>query len=194
MAALVNIPSHLGYLTVGLLVGGESMGIPLPGETALITASVLAQDGSLRIEAVILVAAVAAIVGDNFGYLIGRRAGRRLMERPGRYQERRLEALRRGEAFFERHGAKAVFLGRWVAALRIWAAWLAGMTEMRWPTFLLWNALGGMAWALCFGLVGYFLGEAATHLIARAGVVVAAAVGLAGVVALLFVWRRHPRP
>lgn len=193
MAALINIPSNLGYLALAALVGGEAMGIPLPGETALIAGSLLAQDGSLQIELVIAVAAAGAIIGDNIGYLIGRRAGRRLMLRAGRGQERRLRALDRGEAFFDRHGPKAVFLGRWVAALRIWAAWLAGMTEMPWRSFLLWNALGGIAWALCFGLIGYFAGEAAAHLITRLGVGAAVVVGAAAGVALVVVARRHRR-
>jgi membrane protein DedA with SNARE-associated domain len=166
------------------------MGIPLPGETALIAGSVFAQKGGLSIELVIVIAASAAIVGDNIGYLIGRRYGRRLMTRPGRRQERRLRALEQGTAFFDRHGPKAVFFGRWVAALRIWAAWLAGMTNMPWHSFLLWNALGGVLWALCFGLVGYIAGEAAAHVIARAGVGLAAVLVAAAAILYVVLKRR----
>lgn len=174
--ALVDVPRNLGYPLLALLVGAEASGIPLPGETALIASSVLASDGHLAIEWVIAIAAAAAIVGDNIGYVIGDRFGRRLITRPGRTQRRRLEALERGNALMARHGPKAVFFGRWIAGLRIWASWLAGMTDMPWRSFLVWNALGGITWALWFGLLGYFGGEAAAHLVARVGVGIAAAV------------------
>jgi membrane protein DedA with SNARE-associated domain len=108
------------------------------------------------------------------------------MERPGRTKVRRQVALARGEQLFDRHGAKAVFLGRWIALLRIWAAWLAGIAGMRWRTFLLWNALGGIGWALFFGLLGYWGGEATAHLVARLGVGAAIAIGLG--VAGVWVW------
>jgi len=163
---------------LALFVGVESSGVPVPGETALIAASVLASQGHLSIELVIPIAAAAAIVGDNIGYLLGARFGRRFLERPGWFHERRVAALAQGDQLFRNHGGKAVFFGRWIAVLRIWAAWLAGMSDMPWRSFLLWNALGGIAWALCFGLLGYFGGEAAAHLAARAGVGVAIAVGV----------------
>src|SRR4029450_4200497 len=102
-------------------------------------------------------------------------------------QARRLEALEKGNALMERHGPKAVFFGRWIAGLRIWAAWLAGMTTMPWRSFLLWNALGGIVWALWFGLLGYFGGEAAAHLVEKVGIGAAITVGLAVVVAYVIV-------
>jgi membrane protein DedA with SNARE-associated domain len=163
-------------------VGVESSGVPVPGETALIASAVLASQGHLEIELVIVVAAAAAIVGDNIGYFLGSRLGRRFFERPGWFHERRLAALTAGDALFNNHGGKAVFLGRWVAVLRIWAAWLAGMSDMPWRSFLLWNALGGIAWALCFGLLGYFGGEAAAHVVARIGVGAAIAIAVGFVV------------
>jgi membrane protein DedA with SNARE-associated domain len=175
---LIDIPENVGYAAVAVFVGMEASGIPVPGETALIGAAVLASQGKLSIELVIAIAAVSAIVGDNIGYFLGRRYGRRLMERPGRTKERRQVALERGEHLFDRHGAKAVFLGRWIALLRIWAAWLAGIAGMRWRSFLFWNALGGIGWALFFGLLGYWGGEATAHLVARLGVGAAIAVGL----------------
>ena len=164
---LIDSPEHVGYLAVAVFVGVEASGVPVPGETALIAAAVLASQGKLSIELVIAIAAAAAIVGDNIGYLLGRRFGRRLIERPGRTKPRRQVALARGEQLFDRHGAKAVFLGRWIALLRIWAAWLAGIAGMRWRTFLLWNALGGIGWALFFGLLGYWGGEATAWAWAR---------------------------
>jgi membrane-associated protein len=156
----MHVDPNLGYAALAALVGAESMGVPLPGETALLAAAVLASQGKLQIELVIAIAAVAAIVGDNLGYWIGRKGGRRLFELRGPLRRHRQAALVRGESFFERHGAKAVFLGRWIAWLRITAAWLAGISQMRWPGFLLWNALGGAAWALSIGLLAYFVGPA----------------------------------
>lgn len=194
--ALLHISKSVGYPLLALLVGAEASGVPLPGETALIGSAVLASDGHLSIEIVIAIAAVAAIVGDNIGYLIGARFGRRLLTRPGRTQRRRLEALVRGNALMERHGPKAVFFGRWIAGLRIWASWLAGMTTMPWRSFLVWNALGGITWALWFGLLGYFGGEAAAHVVARAGLGVAIAVVsgfVAGYVVLHLRVRRRRR-
>src|SRR4051794_20223811 len=190
---LIDIPEHVGYAAVAIFVGAEASGVPVPGETALIGAAVLASQGELSIEIVIAIAAAAAIVGDNIGYMLGARFGRRLMERPGRTQERRLEALSRGEQLFDRHGPKAVFLGRWIALLRIWAAWLAGMASMRWRSFLLWNALGGICWALFFGLLGYFGGEAVAELAARVGVGVAIAVGAAAVAVWVVLHHRRRR-
>jgi membrane protein DedA with SNARE-associated domain len=102
--ALLEIPKHLGYPLLALLVGAEASGVPLPGETALITSSVLASDGDLAIAAVIAIAAAAAIIGDNIGYVIGQRFGKRLLTRPGRTQRRRLEALEKGNTLMERHG------------------------------------------------------------------------------------------
>ena len=102
-------------------------------------------------------------------------------------------ALQRGEELFERHGPKAVFLGRWIALLRIWAAWLAGIAGMRWRSFLLWNALGGIGWALFFGLLGYWGGEATAELVARAGVGVAIVVGAGALLTWLVLHRRRPR-
>jgi membrane protein DedA with SNARE-associated domain len=190
---LIDVPENVGYLAVAVFVGVEASGVPVPGETALIAAAVLASQGKLSIELVIAIAAAAAIVGDNIGYMLGRRFGRRLMERPGRTKVRRQLALTRGEQLFARHGPKAVFLGRWIALLRIWAAWLAGIAGMRWPSFLLWNALGGVGWALFFGLLGYFGGEATAELVARLGVGAAVVVVAAAGVLWVMVHRRQGR-
>ena len=189
MLALFKIPAHLGYVAVCALVGAESAGVPLPGETALITAGVLAQHGEFSIELVIVVAAVGAIVGDNIGYVIGRTGGRTLLERPGPLERHRREILARGEPFFERHGPKAVFLGRWVAWLRITSAWLAGISRMQWPVFLFWNALGGIAWATSVGLLAYFLGHAAERIFKIGGL--AAVVVILLVLGGYLVWRRR---
>ena len=171
LVLLVVPASGLGYLLLAALVGGESAGVPLPGETALITAAVLASQGKLSLPLVVATCAAGAIVGDNFGYLLGRKGARRLLQRPGRLEERRRSFLARGEKFFARHGGKTVFLGRWLPFLRITAAWLAGANHMPWPKFLAWNAAGGIAWATSVGVFAYFVGEAAVAVIHTAGYV-----------------------
>jgi membrane-associated protein len=189
MLALIKIPTHLGYLVLFALVGAESTGVPVPGETALITAGVLAHHRRFAIALVIATAAVAAIAGDNLGYLIGRTGGRRLLERPGFLERYRRQILIKGEPFFERHGPKAVFLGRWVAGLRIAAAWLAGINRMPWPVFVFWNALGGIAWATSVGLLAYYVGAAAERIFKLTGLVGIAAALLVSAAYLL--WRRR---
>ena len=160
----------------------------MPGETALLTAGVLASHGDFRIEFVILAAAAGAIIGDNLGYVVGRTGGRRLLERPGAFERYRRGMLESGEPFFRKHGPKAVFLGRWIAALRIAAACLAGINRMPWPVFLFWNALGGIAWATSVGLLAYFLGPTAERLFKYVGIGGVAVVVIVGV-AILW-WRR----
>jgi membrane protein DedA with SNARE-associated domain len=178
LALLTGAAKQAGYPMLALLVGLESMGIPLPGETALIAAAVLAASGHLDIVPVIAIAAAAAIVGDNCGYVIGRLGGRRLLERPGPFAGARRQALERGDRLFTRHGGKAVFFGRWISLLRIWAAWLAGATRMSWPRFLAFNAAGGICWAVSVGLLSYFVGAAAAELFGRIGVAVALAIAI----------------
>jgi membrane protein DedA with SNARE-associated domain len=189
MSALlfISLPAtRIAYVLLALLVGGESAGLPLPGETALITASILASQDKLWLPLVIAVAAATAIVGDNIGYELGRHGARRILERPGRFEERRKEFLERGEAFFERHGAKTVFLGRWLPFLRVTAAWLAGANHMPWPRFFAWNALGGISWAISVGVFAYLAGEVAVRIFHDAGYVLLALVAL-GLVGLA-VW------
>jgi undecaprenyl-diphosphatase len=180
----VAVPEHLGYLVLVLLIAGESAGVPLPGETALLAGGVLASRGDLSIELVIVLAAAAAIVGDNIGYAIGRAGGRRLILGPGPLQRHRIALVQHAEPFFARHGPKAVFLGRWFAGLRIAAAWMAGIARMPWPVFLFYNAMGGILWACAIGLLAYALGSSADHLITTFGVagLVALAIAIAAVV------------
>ena len=152
------------------IIAAESAGVPVPGETALIAAAILAERGHYSIVSVIVVAAAAAIVGDNIGYWIGRTGGRALLERWGpirRYAER---ALPPGERFFRRHGGKTVFIGRFVAVLRVTAAWLAGITHMPWWRFFLWNAAGGIVWATGVSLLAYYFGKAAADAVQTYGI------------------------
>ncbi len=191
LASIVDV-SHVGYPLLFLLVMAESGGVPVPGETALIAGGVLASEGKLEIELVILVVALAAIVGDNLGYLIGRKGGRWVLERPGRFHRQRLEVLAVGEPFFERHGPKAVFFGRFLLGLRVWASWLAGATRMPWHKFVFWNACGGICWATGVGLLAYFLGQSASNLVELFGLwgLVAFVLAVAGTLVLR---RRHRR-
>jgi membrane protein DedA with SNARE-associated domain len=152
-----------------LLIGIESAGVPLPGETALVASGVLASQGKLNIAAVIAVAALAAILGDNAGYWIGRKGGRKLLERWSFVSRHAQKVLPRAERIFAKHGGKTVFFGRFIAILRITAAWMAGISHMPWWRFLLFNAAGGILWATAVGLVAYFAGRAAADAIQTYG-------------------------
>jgi membrane protein DedA with SNARE-associated domain len=180
---VLDFVSHHGLPLLFVVVMLESFGIPLPGETALILFGVLASKGDYRIEWVITVAALAAIVGDNLGYwLIGRLGGRALFHR-NRWLKRWSDAiLPRAERIMHRHGGKTVFFGRFVAILRFTAAWVAGLGKMPWWRFLFWNAAGGIVWATVVGLVAFYGGKAAADAIQRYGIFAAG-----GVIGLLAV-------
>jgi membrane protein DedA with SNARE-associated domain len=184
LAALFSISSGLGYL-LPAVIGLESMGVPSPGETALILASVLASEGKLNIVLVLVIGISSAIVGDNIGYWLGRKIGREVLEAPGPFRKRRVRLIATGDRFFAKHGGKAVFLARWVALVRVAAAWLAGINEMKFIHFFAWNALGGITWGITFGLVGYFGGRGAADAITRYGVVAAIVLGALIVLALI---------
>jgi membrane protein DedA with SNARE-associated domain len=195
LASILNVSQlvqDFGYPLLFVLVMSESSGVPIPGETTLIAAAVLASEGKLHIALVIPIAAAGAIVGDNIGYLIGRKGGRWLLERPGAFRRQRLEALNVGEPFFEKHGPKAVFFGRFLLGLRVWASWLAGTTRMRWSSFAVWNALGGICWASAIGLAAYYLGHSAGGAVEAFGIYGLVAV-LIAVVGGVVMHRRHAR-
>ncbi|MBV9839058.1 MAG: DedA family protein [Solirubrobacterales bacterium] len=185
--AIIGLSDNLGYL-LPAIIGLESMGIPSPGETALVAAAILASQGKLQIWLVIVIGVASAIIGDNTGYLLGRKFGREVLEAPGPFHKRRLLVIRAGDRFFERHGPKAVFLARWIALVRFAAAWLAGINEMRFPVFFFWNALGGITWGTTYGLAGYFGGNAASHVLSEVGVI--GAIVLAAVVVIGYVYVR----
>ena len=171
----------------------ESAGLWLPGETALIAAAVLAAKGHLSIAGVIAVAAVAAIIGDNIGYWIGRKVARPVIDRWERVRRYADRVLPPAERFFQRHGGKAVFLARFFGGLRVTGAWMAGITHMQWWRFLFWNAAGGIVWAFGVGLLAYYAGRAAADALARYGVYAAIAGGIVVVIviAALHLWRRR---
>jgi membrane protein DedA with SNARE-associated domain len=186
--------THHGLPLLFVVVMLESFGVPLPGETALIFFGVLASKGNYNITWVIVITAAGAIVGDNLGYwLIGRWGGRALFRRNRWLQRWSDGVLPRAERLMERHGAKTVFFGRFVAILRFTAAWVAGLGRMPWWRFLFWNAAGGIAWAVLVGLVAYYSGQAAADAIQRYGLFAAAgvvALVVLGAVGLHFARRR----
>lgn len=156
--SLVDFLDTFGYLAVALAIAVESSGIPAPGETMLLIGAIYAATGHMNIALVIAAATAGAVAGDNLGYWAGRRLGRDFVLRHGHWVRLDEARLARGEAFFERHGDKTVFLGRFLAVLRAYAAFLAGVNRMPYGSFMLYNALGGVVWALTFGLLGYYLG------------------------------------
>lgn len=157
---LLALLHHYGYEAVFVAIAGESMGIPMPGETMLVTASVFAgTTHQLNIGFVILAAVAGAIIGDNLGYLIGRWGGYRLLHRFGKYVFLTEKHLQVGEYLFYKYGGKIVFFGRFFTILRTWAAFLAGVNKMPWKAFLLFNTLGALLWADFYGLAGYFFGQ-----------------------------------
>lgn len=171
----------------------ESMGIPMPGETALVATALYAgTTHSLSVSSVIAVAAMAAVVGDNLGYLAGRRIGLPLVLRYGHYVRLNKPRLRVGQYLFLRHGGKIVFFGRFIALLRTYAALLAGVNLMDWRHFLIVNALGGVCWATIFGMGAYLLGKQFEHIasIATIPLIVTAVVC---VVAGMFFFRHHEK-
>jgi membrane protein DedA with SNARE-associated domain len=160
-----GVVASAGYPAVFGLVGLESLGIPLPGETALIVASIDAgTTHRLSPWIIFAVAAAGAIAGDNAGFLIGIKGGYRLARRHGprvRLDERKLKAAR---YLADRHGAKLVFFGRFIFILRAYAAFLAGTSRMRWPRFVVANAAGGIVWAAAYTSAGYLAGTALQRL------------------------------
>ena len=192
LAAILGVSNSLGYL-LPAIIGLESMGIPSPGETALVAAAVLASQGKLEIWLVILIGVCSAIVGDNIGYLLGRRFGRNVFTAPGPFMHHRIRAIKAGDGFFKRHGPKAVFVGRWIALVRFATAWLAGINRMPFRQFFFWNALGGITWGVTYGLVGYYGGQAAAHVLAEAGIVGFVVLLVVPVVVYVVIKRRERR-
>ena len=194
IASILDVAADVGYPLIFLIVMIETgLGIPFaPGEIATVTGGIAAADGELQLGLVIAAAAAGAIVGDNIGYLIGRKGGRRLLERPGLFFTQRQRVLAIADPFFEHHGAKAVFFGRWLPVLRVYASWLAGASKMPWGKFVFWNATGGIAWVVSLALAGYWVGSAAIKVIedmGRYGVIVVLLTAVGG----YLLYRRQQR-
>lgn len=181
----------LGYPGIATVVGLESMGIPMPGETTLIAASYLAATGHFSLPLVISSAALGAVVGDSIGYAIGRKGGRRFLNRHGKYVRITPEKLTIADRYFVRHGAKTVFLGRFLPFLRILAGPLAGTAKMPYRRFLAANVAGALTWATTMGTLAFFFGRPVAAFLSSLGVW-----GLVAIAALLlarFAFRRWRR-
>ncbi|GAC1673210.1 MAG: DedA family protein [Candidatus Dormibacteraceae bacterium] len=190
----MDLLASYGYLAVFLFIAIESTGIPFPGETMLITASIYAgHTHRLNIVLVIASSAAGAIVGDNLGYAVGRWGGYRLLRRYGRYIRLHEKRLKLGQYLFLLHGGKVVFFGRFVSILRTYAAFLAGTNRMPWWRFLIFNAAGGIVWATLFGTGAYVLGTQ-IHNLTRTATSVGAVLAVGAFVAFfVFLHRNEAR-
>jgi len=189
---IVDLFARYGYAVVFVGVFLENAGLPVPGETALLAGAALAHYGRLSLPQVIVSAIGGAILGDNLGFLIGRRAGRAVIVRHGWRIGLTRERLDQFNRFFGRHGAKTIFIARFITGLRVFGAVLAGASALRWPTFLFYNASGAVVWSITIGLVGYALGESwdrLERLIGRSGLIALIIVAAIAVFAIL----RGPR-
>ena len=187
---VTHLLATYGYVAIAVIIGLESLGLPLPGESTLVLAALYASRHEHSIAGIIAAAATGAILGDNIGYWIGREFGYRLLLRYGSYIGLSTSKIKLGQYLFSLHGGKVVFFGRFVALLRALAALLAGTNGMPWPRFFAFNAAGGVVWAAIFGFGAYTLGEGFTHLqgrLAIAGIVL----GVLGIVGGLWFVRRH---
>ena len=184
---MTHLLESYGLILLFVLVAIEGAGVPLPGETALVTAAILAQRGHYSIVSVVVVAALAAIVGDNTGYWIGRTGGRTLLQKIPVVRDSLERVLPRAERFFLVHGAKTVLIARFVFILRTTAGWSAGISRMPWWRFAVFDATGGTLWAFTVGIVGFEFGRAAADAIARYGLYGAGGIVVAlGIVFVVF--------
>jgi len=188
---LDSLLATYGYLAVFIFVGIESIGVPVPGETMLVTAAIYAgTTHRLSIVGVIAASAAGAILGDNIGYLIGRTGFYPLLRRYGRYIRLDENRLRLGQYLFDKHGSKVVFFGRFISVLRIFAAFLAGVNRMRWPRFLLFNGLGGIIWSTIYGVAAFLVGRRLLQLSGPVDAILAI-VGVAVIATVTVVLRRN---
>ena len=196
MDRILPLIEHYGYVVILFGVMLESTGVPLPGETILLASGVLVQQGHLDLGDAIVFGILGAVIGDQLGYWVGREGGRPFVLRWGRYVFISPERLARAEAFFERHGGKAVFLARFFSGLRVFGALVAGISRMRWATFILYNVLGGAVWATAVVLLGYFLGSSlglVERWLGRATLVLALMLALVVAFYLAHRWAAHNR-
>ncbi len=188
---LSHVIADYGYVAVFLLVGVESMGVPLPGETALIAASLYASTShQLNIVGVAIAAATGAVIGDNLGFEIGRRIGFRLLLRYGGWLGLNDRRLRLGQYLFHRYGGLIVFFGRFVATLRALAAVMAGANHMPWRRFLLFNTAGAVVWSAAVSSGAYVFGTSIQR-VSGAIAIVLLSLAIAAAVAGLVYLRRH---
>jgi membrane protein DedA with SNARE-associated domain len=197
MQNLIEVIHHFivawGYWAVALGLLLENAGIPVPGETILIIASVASfNEHELHLPWIIVIGTLAATTGDNIGYWIGRRGGRPLLERWKHFFRVSDRHVQKGEALIEKHGAVSIFIARFIAGARIFAGPLAGILHMRWPRFALFNFLGAVTWVTVIASLGYAFGsqlDRLLKLVKDANYIILIVVG----VLILFLWFRHRR-
>jgi membrane protein DedA with SNARE-associated domain len=183
--------TSFGYWAVFTLIALESLGIPLPGETALIFAGTYAgHTHKLSPWAIFAVASAAAIIGDNIGYWVGDKGGYQLLRRYGHYIRVDESKMKIGRYLFDRYGGRVVFFGRFVSVLRTYAAFLAGTNRMRWRRFLVFNAAGGIVWAAIYTFAAYWAGNTLRHVSGAVNLVLAG-VAVAVIVGVVLVVRRQ---
>jgi membrane protein DedA with SNARE-associated domain len=188
---IADLIANYGYIAIFLIITLESAGLPLPGETVLLTSAAYAgSTGNINITIVVAIAATAAILGDNAGYWVGRRWGLPLLLRKGHLIGLDHGRLKLGQYLFRRHGGKIVFFGRFTAMLRAYAAVLAGVNKLDSRRFMAFNALGGVAWASIMGFGAYLCGRSIENVMGPVGLALLALV-LLGAVALWLFMRRH---
>jgi membrane protein DedA with SNARE-associated domain len=196
-AFLTTIPPLVVYLVVGLVVGVESLGVPLPGEIVLVAAALMSSRHELDVSPGYIAAAatMGAVVGDSIGYAVGRRHGMGLFTWAGRKAPRHFgpSHVAAAERLFARWGLLAVFFGRFVALLRIFAGPLAGALRMHYPRFLVANALGGACWAVGTTFAVYLLGIVAERWLQEFSWIGLVVVVLAGIVVGTVAKRRAAR-
>ena len=159
LAGVAPILDRWGYLAIAVILGVESFGVPAPGQTIMVAASVYAGAGRMNILAVAAVSFTAAVLGDNIGYWIGARGGRKAVHRFGRYVFLTPERFARAERFFARRGNRIVVVARFIDGLRQLNGVIAGVTAMPWRTFLLYNAIGAALWVGFWTTAAYLLGN-----------------------------------
>jgi len=185
---LLDLFARYGYGVVFVGVFLENAGLPVPGETALLAGAAMAKFGRLSLFWVIVIAVAGATFGDNLGFFIGRHGGRALAERHGWKIGLTARRLAQFDQFFERHGAKTVFVARFITGLRVFGAVLAGASGLPWRTFLFYNATGAVVWATAVAIAGYSLAYSWSTLerwIGRSGMIALALVVAIAVFALL---------
>jgi membrane protein DedA with SNARE-associated domain len=185
---LADLFARYGYAVVFVGVFLENTGLPVPGETALLAGAAMAHFGRLSLPWVVVTAVGGAVLGDNLGFFVGRRYGRALVERFGSRLGLTRARLRQFDRFFERHGGRTVFIARFVTGLRVFGALLAGASGLRWPTFILYNAAGAIAWSTAIAIAGYSLAyswETLERWIGRSGLIALAVVGAVLVISVV---------
>jgi membrane protein DedA with SNARE-associated domain len=189
------ILDRYGYLAVAAFIGVESFGVPAPGQTIMVAAAIYAGAGTLNIWGVAAVAFIAAVLGDNVGYWIGARGGRKIVHRWGKYAFITPERFEKAEKFFARRGSRIVLVARFIDGLRQLNGVLAGMTAMPWRRFLLYNAIGAAIWVGWWTGVAYLFGTHLVEIIDKAHAYKWWAIGAAVVLVGGYIWlhMRHIR-